>query len=123
MFKLTQESRFKWPVTIVLPSASEVGDVEKQTFIGLFRALPRTEALKLTEEMGAAETSEAVARAEARQIAAVLEGWEDVVDADGAPTAFSADALAAACEWPWFRDGITRAYADAMSGGAARLGN
>jgi hypothetical protein len=123
MFKLAQESRFKWPVTVRMPSPVEAGKVEEQTFIGLFRALPRNEALKLTEEMRAAETTEAIARAEAVQIAAILEGWEDVVDGDGAPTSFSAEALSAACEWPWFRDGLTRAYAEAMNGGAARLGN
>jgi len=121
MFKLADTCRFKWPVTIRKPSSAEAGQIEEQSFVGLFRALPRTEAAALAEEMRRADTPETIAAAELHQIASVLEGWEDVVDDVGAPVAFGEEVLAAACEWPWFREATARAYAEGISG--ARLGN
>lgn len=121
MFKLSDTSRFKWPVTIRRPSPTDTGHIEEQTFVGLFRVLPRSEAAALAQEMRDATTSEEIAEAEDRQIARVLEGWEDVVDEGGTPIAFGAAALAQASQWSWFREAVSRAYAEGIGG--ARLGN
>jgi len=121
MFRLTVTNRFKWPVTVRKPSETTSGEVEEQSFVGLFRVLPRSEAVALAEEMRAADTVEKISAAEMGQIAAVLEGWEDVVDEVGCPLAFAPAILLEACEWAWFRDAVVKAYLDGVGG--ARLGN
>ena len=73
--------------------------------------------------MRSAETAAEVARIEFDQIAAVVRDWSDVVDESGDALSFDPEVLEAACQYGWFRDGIVRAYGEAMAGAAARLGN
>lgn len=123
MFKLADAARFKWPVTIRRPSDTEAGEMVEETFTGLFRALPREETSSFITQMREARGVEEISDIEIAQIVAVLEGWEEVVDDKGKPVPFSADTLAAANRWVWFREAVAKAYTAAVNGGSARLGN
>ncbi len=123
MFKLVTTHLFRWPVVARVPSATAAGALEEAGFEVVFEALSRDEAAALTESMAAATTLRAIADAETAQIIRVVRGWSDVVDGEGDEVPFSEEALRAAAEFPWFRQAIARAYGEAMSGEAARLGN
>ncbi len=124
MFKMTETHRFSWPVKVKLPSSENPGTLETQTFTGHFRLLKKDEAAALAAAMEIARMKGIAAAdaAELDQIRAALEGWSDVVDDDGRPVAFSADALALACSSDPVRRAIAVAYGEGASG-EARVGN
>ncbi len=123
MFVVTDTYRFEWPVKVVRPSTTKIGETVTDEFVGLFEALPSDRAEVLADEMAAAATVGAVVAAETAQVRAVLVGWSQVVDEAKRAVEFSPEALDAACRYPWFREAVGRAYREAIAGGGARLGN
>lgn len=125
MFKVTDTPRFVWPVEVRLPSATEPGKIETQTFTGHFVLLGKDRMDEMAAAMATANSAGADATyAETMtQIRNVLVGWgDDVVDDDGAAIPFSAEALDDICRFPQVREAIAIAYGEAASG-KARLGN
>lgn len=123
MFVVSEIRRFSWPVKVRFPSQSTPGEYEVEQFIGHFKLIGRERAVELGEAMEAArrEGPRAAAAQEISQIAEVMEGWGDVIDAEKAPVPFSVEALTAACRHPQVVAAINEAYVEGAAGG--RLGN
>ena len=123
MFTVTEDHRFTWPVKVQLPSADKPGEFETHTFIGHFRLLSKERNAALVADMAVAVPlgEAAIADQQMVQIREVLLGWgDDVVDVDGEPVPFSAEALDAICGLDQVRLAIAVAYAEAAAGGARR---
>lgn len=121
MFVLTEKRRYRWPVTVRLPGA-EPGTIEEQTFVALFEAPHRDDALAELEAISKLNGRDQ----EDALLAAVLSrvvGWEDVTDAAGSPVPFEPQRLRRAAQEPWFRAALDAAYRQSLNGEAARLGN
>ena len=121
-FRLTNEYRYPWPVTIRVPDPDRAGEILEQEFTATFLAMPLDEAEALDEEI-----DEAPARDQVRRrndvLRRVLVGWDGIEDDDGAAVPFSDDALNAAIQHSWFRIGVYQAYFRSLQGEAPRLGN
>jgi hypothetical protein len=102
-FRFDPAPRFACKVRVGLPGA------EPQELDTRFRALPteQLDAFDLSTREGADAFLEAV-----------VEGFDDVVDAEGAPIEDPKPALLAI---DWIRQPVTRAYFEALAG--ARRGN
>ncbi|KMO39611.1 hypothetical protein [Methylobacterium aquaticum] len=122
MFVVASQRLFWWPVTVSIPHPTEAGRQEKHTFDMQFRALPQDEARRIDEERNALPEDEQAARM-FDFIHQVAVGWRDVVAEDKTDVPFSRELLEQQLQFPWFRDGILRAYEEAVTGGEARLGN
>lgn len=123
-FKLVENLRFWWPVKVSLPDPDQPGAFVEQQLKVQFVSLPREEQIALDEAWQSSgrrlRDQDAQERAQLRRICT---NWDEVVDDAGDPVAFSAEAFDRALELRVFRLAVYRAYAEAMSGQAARLGN
>lgn len=117
MFTLSDE--FDWPVTVRAPKD---GGFEEQTFTVRFRAITSGRAKRLAEDL-----APAAARDQERKLADLLPdvviGWRDVVDEDGAPIPFDADALERILDLPYVRVAVMAAYVQAITGPMGPVGN
>jgi len=121
MFRIASEHYFWWPVTVRRPDEDQPGKMTEETFTARFKALGAERA----DELDAAATAAGLsifARVKIT-IKEVLVGWKDIVDDGRAEMPFSAEALNAAVQLPWFRDGVTKAYGEAVTGQEPRQGN
>lgn len=105
MFVLAKDPQFSWPVSVRVPV--DDGRHEVQRFTARFRLLPRR-----TLDQNSGDT--------VGLLKAALVGWSEVVDDEKRPVAYSADAAEAMLAIPYVLAGLAEAYADALSGAAAR---
>lgn len=106
MFVLAKECTFTWPVSVLVPGS---GRHEAKTFQGRFRVVPARRAAEL---MGPE-------RAPLPLLREALIGWQGVVDEQGQAVPYSEAARDALLDHPFVLAAVARAYADALSGGAA----
>lgn len=118
-FSITDDYHFWWPVTVRVPSAQRPGEIEEQSFEARFRALTSDEATKLDAKITESDDRQG---AEQMLLREVVVDWRGVEDEAGASIGF-ATGLDIALSVSWIRAGLYRAYAQAMAGDAARLGN
>lgn len=122
---LTKKHLYWWPVTVSVPHPDQghAGEMIEMTFRMRFEALPRDEARALYEQARALPAGEAEAQSHA-DLMRVVRGWdEDVVDDDGKPVPFTAEALQQLLQISWYRIGVYRAWAASQVGEAAKRGN
>lgn len=112
MFKVITKHLFWWPVTVRMPDPSDAGKLTVQTFAMRFETLSRGRAQQLDEELSTLAEAERAAR-DVDLVMEISRDWRDVVDAEGQPVAFSADALKAQLAFPWFRLAVEEAYGQA----------
>lgn len=122
MFVMTDKCLFWWPVKVQVPDPARLGSFLEQSFEARFEALSDGEAAALDEAWNARPAAERQAD-QNYLLTRVLVDWRQVVGPDQLPVAFSAAALAQALDRSWFRLACLRAYTQAMTGEAARLGN
>ncbi|MGE0256913.1 MAG: hypothetical protein AB7N54_19990 [Alphaproteobacteria bacterium] len=107
MFRFEPKPEVLWPVTIGVPA--DKGLTTPHTVHVRYRVLPQEEideALRQPDD--------------AAMLAAVVTGWgDDVLDENGVPVPFTAEALKSACRWSYVRvalvDGFFRAQAGART--------
>lgn len=119
-FRVKKQNLFWWPVTVQVPSDETPGAYDECGFEVRFEAIGKTEARKMDDETRAAGTAEAVELADVKLLVRVIKDWKGVEGEDGKDLAFTEDNLLAALEQTWTRRAIYAAYADAVSGKAAR---
>lgn len=122
-FVLIEEHLFWWPVTVSLPDPDRPGAVMEQAFEVQFLALPRDEAIAMDSAYAALKTHEEREAHEHDLLRRVVRDWKDVVDEKKAAVAYSEAMLDKALQFAWVRTGFYRAYAQAMSGEAAKVKN
>lgn len=122
-FVLIEKHLFWWPVTVSLPDPECPGAVMEQSFEALFLALPRDEAIEMDAAYAALKTREEREAHEYDLLRRVVRDWKDVVDENNAVVAYSEAMLDKALQFAWVRTGFYRAYAQAMSGEAAKAKN
>jgi hypothetical protein len=93
---------FGWPVTVEIPS--DGGKFEKQLFNVTFKRLGRSEFTKLAD------------KGDVELLEAVLEGWDEIVDEDGAAVPFTAANLKGFLDDPYFCRGVVKAYLESLDG-------
>lgn len=120
-FKLVEKYRYWWPVIVNVPDPEKAGKVIKMQFKVEFEAEDiETETARI-EEIAALPAKEQQ-KHEHDGIKKVIKNWDEVEDDNGS-VIFTPEALEMALKWNWFRIAVYRAYAESLSGGAARLGN
>lgn len=122
MFKLVSKHLFWWPVAVKRPDPDEVGRFIRDEFEMQFEALPMDRARKIDEVRNALPAD----RRDERNfdfLFEVTKGWRDVEDEGGQSVPFTREIFETALQNAWFRDGVLAAYASAMAGQEARLGN
>lgn len=102
MFTLADEFRFTWLVQVNVPGATE-----PQQFQAQFRVLPQSRI-------------EALAHDPAALMREALVGWGGIRNEAGKDLAFSDETRAVLLDLPFILVALATAYADAMSGAAAR---
>lgn len=122
-FKLSKTYFYWWPVTVFIPDPENAGQFLEQELKVQFEAQPRD--LELAEAEAVASTRKTVrelAELEIGRFKRAIKNWDGVLGEDGKPVPFSAEYLEAALQFPWFREGVTKAYTDSLSKGP-RSGN
>jgi hypothetical protein len=105
MFVLAKDPQFSWPVTVRVPVDDGLHEVQR--FTARFRLLPRQVMAKHTgDPVGLLKEA--------------LVAWSEVVDEGNRPVPYSADAADAMLAIPYVLTGLAEAYAEALSGAAAR---
>ncbi|WP_437871290.1 hypothetical protein ACSD7O_22205 [Methylorubrum extorquens] len=122
MFTITKKSLFWWPVIVKIPSPDSPGVYQEHEFEMQFEAMALDRARAIDEERRGLPADEREARA-FDFLFDVARGWRDVVAEDGTAVPFSREVFEAQLQYPWFRDGVLSAYARAVTGQGARLGN
>lgn len=122
-FVLVENPTYWWPVTIRIPDPSAAGKLIEQRMKVQFAPQNRDEALKRQEFYAALTTERDRIDAEMADMLDIVKGWDDVVDGNGNPVPFSADALRAALGKSWFRSGLNKALAESIVGIEPALGN
>lgn len=123
-FVLSSEHVYWWPVKVKLPDPdpNRAGKIIEQEFRMQFVAIPTDEARALAEEIAALPPEEREER-EYDLMLRAARGWSDVYDQDGEEPPFSPDLLKSVLQQQFYRVAILRAYADSLTGEAARKGN
>ncbi|TCP88916.1 hypothetical protein C8J31_10285 [Rhizobium sp. PP-CC-2G-626] len=120
-FKLVDKYRYWWPVIINVPDPENPGKVIKQQFKIEFEPEDIESEIARIEEIAKLPAKEQQQH-EHDGMRKVIKNWDEVED-DAGSVIFTPEALEKALRWNWFRIGVHRAYAESLSGGAARLGN
>lgn len=123
-FVLASEHVYWWPVKVKLPDPEpkRAGKTIEQEFMMQFVAIPTDEARALAEEIAALPQDEREAR-EYDLMLHACRGWSGVFDQDDTEISFETGLLKDMLQIPFYRAGILRAYADSLTGEAARKGN
>lgn len=121
-FVLTTTHRYWWPVKVTSPDPNVPGAYTTEEFEAEFEPIGQDEAVALRAEILALPVEQQRAR-EHEELKRVTKNWRGVVNAGGTEMLFSADSFHQALQFSWFRAGMYAAYADSLSGEAARLGN
>ena len=114
MFKIEQETSYKWPVTVNIPK--DGGKFTKATFTAEFSALPQDEIDNLLQDIREGDR-------DANFASRCLIGWSAVQDADGNELPYSDEAKEKLLKMTYVRNGVVTAFFDSISGGAARRKN
>lgn len=122
MFRIVSKHLFWWPVTVKVPHPDDAGRFVDATFEMRFEAMPIERAREIDEARNKLPQDQQAAHA-FDFLFEVARDWRDVQDGDGQTIAFSVEAFKAQLGYAWFRDGVLRAYEQAVTGQAARLGN
>ncbi len=111
MFKIAQESTFKWPVTVHVPK--DGGKFTKASFTAEFKALPQDE---IDEVIADARDG----RTDSNFAATCLVGWKGVQDESGEEMEFDDDNKDKLLNIPYVRNAVVTAFFEALSGVARR---
>lgn len=122
-FKLIDEYRYWWPVTVEMPDPEKPGKTVKQSFTMQFQPMPADEGEAMLKEIAALPTPEERLSRQHEELMRVCKGWRDVVDDKGDEVDFSTEALKAALQFSWFSRGLYRSYASSLAPDEARKGN
>lgn len=115
-FVFHDEHEFEWPVTVRVPQGGSFVD---QSFTALFLMLPDQEFLKTPGDA----TPAALLEAELERLRRVWTGWEGIETADGAPLPYSDAQRDKMLAMRPVREGLARAYTDAVFRGGLREKN
>tara|TARA_R110002020_G_scaffold34066_34_gene103956 strand:- start:5883 stop:6248 length:366 start_codon:yes stop_codon:yes gene_type:complete len=119
-FVLTSTHRYWWPVKVSIPDPdpSRAGEYLEMEFKMQFDSLPRDEADKVAELMRASSDNTYA------DLKRVSRDWdENVVDENGKPIPFSAEAFEELLRISWYRLAVYRAWGASLVDEKARLGN
>ncbi len=122
-FKLAKTYRYWWPVTVQIPDPETPGKIIEQQLKIEFEPMAQADLTTAQEESAKLKTLREVTDHGIRQIKRVICNWDGVVDDDGKPVPFTAEALEQALQHAWFRTGINKALSESQNGEEARLGN
>ena len=122
-FKLAKTYRYWWPVTVQIPDPETPGKIIEQQLKIEFEPMAQTDLTTAQEESAKLKTLREVTDHGIRQIKRVICNWDGVVDDDGKPVPFTAEALEQALQHAWFRTGINKALSESQNGEEARQGN
>lgn len=122
-FTLIENPTFWWPVTVRIPDPEVPGKTISQDLRVQFAPKTRDEEIALQESFAALTSERDRADAEIANWLDIVKGWDGVVDGNGNPVSFSAEALRAALQRSWFRVGLGEAFAAAAFGLEAKRGN
>jgi len=119
MFILADEHSYWWTCEAKVPAD---GKFETHDFELQFRSITPEEAAALDAKIREADLKgDAAARSLALQ--AVVTGWRRIVDTGKHDIAFSAENLARACAYPWFRIAAFQGWQDSQNGIERKRGN
>ncbi|MBL8575134.1 MAG: hypothetical protein JNM13_15775 [Hyphomicrobiaceae bacterium] len=119
MFNLDAAPRFPVLVRPAVPGAED-GSLDITLIMSAARSSETAARSRAILEAADTGDIQAVAAAEIADLAPLVHGWRDVVDADGAPVPFSAEALAQLLDLPAVRIGIYRGYGAALREAATK---
>ena len=122
-FKLAKTYRYWWPVTVQIPDPETPGKIIEQQLKIEFEPMAQADLTTAQEESAKLKTLREVTDHGIRQIERVICDWDGVVDDDGKPVPFTAEALEQALQHAWFRTGINKALSESQNGEEARQGN
>ena len=122
-FKLAKTYRYWWPVTVQIPDPEIPGKIIEQQLKIEFEPMAQAALTTAQEESAKLKTLREVTEHGIRQVKRVICNWDGVVDDDGKPVPFTADALEQALQHAWFRTGINKALSESQNGEEARQGN
>lgn len=122
-FTLVQNPIVWWPVTVRVPDQDRPGKVVEQELMMQFVIRDRDDVLERQDYYATLPSDRDRIDAEAQDMLEVVRGWDEVVDGNGNPVAFSPETLRAAWKWTWFRIGVHAAMAEIMLGKEAKAGN
>lgn len=114
MFKIVQETSYKWPVNVFIPR--DGGKFTKATFTAEFKALPQGEIDSLLQDSREGDR-------DANFSNECLIGWSAVQDADGSELPYSDEAKEKLLQMSYVRNAVVSAFFESISGGAARRKN
>lgn len=137
MFKLSSELTFPWPVKVIEPDPKKAGKLIEHEFIAIFAILDpeRIEAslaarravlAKMHPEATLEELKELDEELKLHDRTAlfdILRDWSDLLDDDGKPIRFTQAMFNEVIKHKRVRNGLIRAYEEAISEDKARLGN
>lgn len=121
MFKLASVASFRRTVTVRVPRDDLADAWDAHDFVARFRALTDEEARQFDARRRAL-TPEQLADDPHALLREIVIGWDDVVDAAGAPVPFSADALSRLLAIPWVPPALLEAWRAGLAG-EPRRGN
>lgn len=138
MFKLSSELTFPWPVKVIEPDPKKAGKLVEHEFTAIFAILdPEAVEASLAarrailakmhpestlEELKAVD--EELTVHDRAALFEILRGWgDDFIDADEKPIRFTQAMFNEVIKHKRVRNGLIRAYEEAISEDKARLGN
>lgn len=119
-FKVRTATTFWWPVTVKVPAADRPGAFDEHGFEMLFEALGRKEAKAIDAEAMKARVDGDADAGESLLLKRVCKDWRGLEDENGVALVFTPEAFDELIDYSWTRRGIYLAFAEAMSGEAAR---
>jgi hypothetical protein len=111
MFKISQNTTYKWPVTVHVPQ--DGGKFTKATFTAEFRALPQSEIDSVLSDLREGDRDADLA-------SSCLSGWANVQDDDGSELPYGDEAKAKLLNIPCVRVALVTAFFESINGGARR---
>lgn len=122
-FVLTDDYRYRWPVTVRVPDPQKPGAFVEQTFEAEFRAMSEKRAREIDTAYAALERPEERAAHQHDVLREILTGWSGVEGEKGKDVPFSPKTLELALQFQMFRTAVYEAYAASMRGDGVRLKN
>ena len=122
-FVLAPNPRYWWPVSVQMPDTDNPGEFVEQTFKVLFEPRDQDAEKAERDRILAITDTEQQLKEDRASLAAVIKGWDDIVDPDKTPVSFSPENLDLMLRQPWSRVAVWRAYHASQMGEEVRLGN
>ena len=111
MFKISQNTTYKWPVTVHIPR--DGGKFVKGTFTAEFKAMPQNEIDGVLADLRDGHQDADLA-------SACLTGWANVQDDDGSDLPYGDEAKDKLLNVPYVRVALVTAFFESIGGGARR---